>query len=52
MKCKLQHSTFPKKRVRVHKIVLTESVSVTKLVPNAKTVNVSTNMSVVVHATV
>lgn len=52
MKCKLQHSTFPKKRVRVHKIVLTESVSVTKLVPNAKTVNVSTNMSGVVHATV
>ena len=52
MRCKLQHSTFPRKRVRVHKIVLTENVLVAKLVPNAKTVNISTNISVVVHATV
>ena len=48
----LQHSTFPRKRVRVHKIVLTENVLVAKLVPNAKTVNISTNISGVVHATV
>ena len=52
VKCKLQYSTFPRKGVRVRKMVLTESVSVTKLVLNAKTVNINTNMSGVVNATV
>ena len=52
VRCKLQHSTFPRKRVQVHKMVLTECVSFAKWVPNAKTANVSTNMPGVVNATV